>query len=302
VFREAHELGGVVGHAHGGTMGTEETSELDAVLGVTDFMEIANPFLTERDIWHELMNCGIDLPPAAGTDLPNFPNRNWWQPFLGEVRMYLRTGDDNNFGGWVKALRRREVFVSSGPVIDFRVNDLGPGGEVRLPKGGGDVGITAGLTFYRQLEDLQIIRNGQPVATTTQREKRDGIEYLRIHQRVRIDQSCWFAAYGTGEVTDLLKTPIAPELLKTKLGSVYSKMKDIRVFAHTAAVRVLVDNQPIRVAEDVLHLKKHLEEQREFYQTKAVLNSDQRKRFDSLYEHAIASLTAGDNAGLKAER
>jgi hypothetical protein len=278
VLQRARESGGIGGHAHGGTQGRSETLELDAVLGMTDFVEIANAFLTELDAWYRLMNCGFNLPPTAGTDLPYFPYRSWHQPLLGEPRMYLRTGTDRSFDAWKAALGRGEVFVTSGPIVQFTVNGVGPGGLVRLPEGGGEVEVIASLASPRPLKELRIIRNGQSVAVNVRQHRKDSIQYLQVRQRIRIDQSSWLAAYGIGETKALIQQKLNVEL---------------PAFAHTAAVRILVGDKPIRVAEDVLRLGEKLKKQRDFYRVNAVLaNESQRLHFTRLFDEAISKVEA----------
>jgi hypothetical protein len=197
----------------------------------------------------------------------------WWQPFLGEVRMYLRVGDDPSFKAWTKALERREVFVSSGPIVEFSVNGVGPGGVLRLKKDGGEVDIVASLSSPRPLEELEVIRNGQAVAVQTRSDTAGPIHILRIHQRMRIDQSSWLAAYGRGERNQLVQD------------------SELFTFAHTAAVRVLVGDHSIGIGQDLTRLRQDLEKQRDFYRTEAVLaNGTERERFTALFDRAISTV------------
>lgn len=144
VLRRGRQSGGVVGAAHGGSLGQSPTVIADALLGALDFMELGNPFLWQPEKnWYPLNNCGYILPPTAGSDLPNLPYRDWWQPFLGSIRTYVKTGAAKGFGAWNAALKRGDVFVSSGPVIRLSVNRAGPGGRIDLPSGGGEVEVHA---------------------------------------------------------------------------------------------------------------------------------------------------------------
>jgi hypothetical protein len=82
----------LVGPAHGGTLSRSPMAIADALLGRVDFWKIGNAHLWAIEDWYRLMNVGLILPPVAGTDLPDNPDRESWQPFLGSMRMYAKTG------------------------------------------------------------------------------------------------------------------------------------------------------------------------------------------------------------------
>jgi hypothetical protein len=62
--------------------------------------------------------------------------------------MYVRTGEQRGYPAWKRTVRRGEVFVTSGPLITFRVSGAGPGGRLDLP-GSGKVRIQADTSIER---------------------------------------------------------------------------------------------------------------------------------------------------------
>jgi hypothetical protein len=273
VLRRTHDLGGVGGPAHGGRNARSSTAILDAVLGGVDFVEIANTHLYEVDLWYKLMNGGYVLPPVAGTDLPNFAFRDWWQPLLGEVRTYVQVNGRIDFASWVQALQRGRVFVTSGPIIRFEVNGVGPGGTVELPAEGGDVEVFAVLESPRPLDALQIASLGQAIDAAVQRRVVDGIHRWEIKQRIKITQSAWLAARGTGVWKDELDRALGIRQ---------------REIAHTAAVQVLVGARPIRSQPDLKSIMEQLVQQQEYYRTTAQYErAEHRNRVLKLFEEAL---------------
>lgn len=238
VLLRTRELGGIGGPAHGATLARSTTGVLDAVLGAVEFFEIANTHLYALDAWYALMNCGIVLPPAAGTDLPNYPFRDTWQPFLGETRMYVKLGAQRDFEAWKQAVREGRVFITSGPMIELDVSrpDAKPqSGILRLPAPG-MVRIHATLSFPAPLESIEIFRNGEPLTLDIEKTVTEaGVHVWRIDQRLEITESCWIAARGAGPTKDAL-------LANTQITQ--------RAIAHTAAIQVLVGDQPIAVQAD----------------------------------------------------
>lgn len=276
VFRRTHKLGGIGGPAHGAALAKSSTALLDTVLGEVDFFEIANSHLYKTDVWYLLLNAGFIVPPVAGTDLPNFLFRDDWQPLFGEVRTYVNVGDGNGFDAWVEALKRGEVFVTSGPLLRFTVNGNPIGSQIQLPAGGGEVEISAELSSPRELKSLEVVRMGEPlVAQPTQTERR-GITTLTIRQKIAITESCWIAARGTGG---------PKQAIEQGLGIQQSEI------AHSGAIQILVGDQPIRSQSDVDRLRNRLVEQQEYYRSEArYQRAADRQTFMRLFEDAIGKL------------
>ncbi len=252
VLQRARDLGGMVGAAHGASLGGSPTGLADAVVGKLDFMELGNLFLWSPELWYRLMNCGFDLPPTAGSDLPNVPYRDGWQPFLGSIRTYVKVGDERGSAAWNRAVKRGETFVTSGPVIRLAVNGAGPGGTVTLPAGGGEVTIEATLSGPRELRSLELLRNGEVVETAGPGPKR-----LMLKTTLRVDESCWFAARGTGARIEAMRQD---------------------ALAHTAAVRVLVGGRRIWSEDEAEGLRQQLRDQREFYRNKGQYSTPARRQ------------------------
>lgn len=270
VLRETQRQGGMGGVAHGAKLGLHPTAIMDAVLGAVDFWEISNGFIYQTDLWYKLMNCGYFLPPAAGTDLPNDPERDPWQPFLGSVRTYVRTGDNNDFETWKTVMKRGEVFITGGPLIQMKVNSAGPGGTIHLPAGGGEVMVEAELTSPRQLQSLEIMFNGKEIRAEPLSAIKDRVHTLTIKEKVHVTKSGWFAAAGQGSRIEA---------------------QQIDALAHTGAIRVLVGNQPIKSSSDASALIEILEEQKHYYSTKGRFQQpEHRERMLNLYDQAIKEL------------
>jgi hypothetical protein len=272
IFLRTRQLGGMGGVAHSGG----HTTIVDTVLGALDFFEIANTHLYKTDLWYRLMNCGYVVPPAAGTDLPNFPYRDSWQPFLGEVRMYVKLGQNRDFESWKNALQRGEVFITSGPLLELTANGAGPGGTVRLPAEGGEVALQAELASPLELKSLEIIQNGTPLSLGSNTSKEGSVHHLSIQHALKVTHSCWLAARGVG---------LPKKALAQNLGI------EQDTIAHTAAIRVLVGEQSIHSATDAEFLIQELIEQQNFYRAQGKYeNSGQRQHVLSLFEQAIRRL------------
>lgn len=224
------------------------------------------------------MNCGFIVPPAAGTDLPNFSAREIWQPFLGGFRMYVQVGDDRQFADWASAVKAGKVFVSSGPIVQLAVEGVGPGGTVRLPAGGGEVLVEAELSAPDTLSSFEIIQNGKPVSVSMEKSTLEQLHSWKIRSRVRIDKSCWLAARGEGN---------------------YIPVYETNAVAHTAAIKVIVGDEPINSTRDAALLIDLIRARREYYLHEGRYKSeDDRHAAAALFDRAIEVLIPqlGDEA------
>lgn len=279
VLRKATAGGAIGGAAHGGTFGTASTVHLDAIMGASGFIELANTHLYELGPWYELLNCGVLLPPAAGTDLPNFPFRDAWQPLLGETRMYVRIpeGEDpDDFDAWKRALRAGRVFVTSGPVIRLTVNGAGLGDRVPLGPGGGELRIRARLSSPLPLDGFDIVLNGSVVPTRPAKERAGGLHHWSIDHTMPVTRSCWIAARGTGA-------------RKMQLWNATGINQ--RTAAHTAAIPVMVGKQPIRSKDSVKSVRQTLEERQRWYAEHGSFPGEAaRARMLGLFDEALERL------------
>lgn len=131
-----------------------------------------------QHIYYQLLNCGLRIPPSAGSASGVLPNP------VGYNRVYVHCGQEFTWEGWWENLRRGRVFVTNGPLLRPRVHGPGTGEEGALP--GHVFTATAGQTVELQIE-LKL-------------STRDPIDYLEIVRdgvvvhEVRLDQ--WAAAGG----------------------------------------------------------------------------------------------------------
>jgi len=281
VFLETRKMDGLGGIAHGGALGTQTTAALDVVLGAADFMEIANTHLYVPDLWHRLLNAGFFIPPLGGTDLPNYPARDPWQPFLGEMRTYAKVDGQHDFSSWKQAVKAGRVFVTSGPMASFKVNGKDIGDKIALPAGGGEVEIDAVLKSPIPLTEMEVLRNGLPLSCDIVKKNLGGVHHWRIRKKLSINESCWLALHGKGSPIKALDV----DRLKQQ------PWAETSVIAQTGATRVLVGDKPILSREDRDWLARHLQRQREFYETEArYWNERQREERLRHFDDAVRKL------------
>ena len=109
-------------------------------------------------IYHHLLNCGIRIPPAAGSG--HGANKN---P-VGTNRVYVHSEDAFSTESWLEGLCQGRVVVTNGPLLRTSVEGHPPGYQYELEPGEThDFQIGLGLAFYEQapVEYLEIVKNGR---------------------------------------------------------------------------------------------------------------------------------------------
>ena len=111
-------------------------------------------------IYHHLLNCGIRIPPAAGSGSGTNGNP------IGTNRVYAYCGEQCTTASWLAALKSGQVMVTNGPLLRVKVEGHPPGHVFKIAAGEKrDFQVTLAVTFYERapVEYLEFLKNGQVV-------------------------------------------------------------------------------------------------------------------------------------------
>jgi hypothetical protein len=183
LFGRGRSVGATVGYAHFAGSMPHSTVLLDLALGNIDFLEVFQFGALRTTEWYELLNAGLKATGVAGSDFPVPLNRAkvWprWIPLLGPERTLVKAKPgESAYEAWAEGVRRGNVVVTNGPLVEVRVD-----GEAR-----------AEAQFWRPLEKLEIVRNGEVVASANGDGK---VTKLEASARVEGNDSYWVAARAT---------------------------------------------------------------------------------------------------------
>jgi hypothetical protein len=111
-----------------------------------------------QDIYYHLLNCGLQIPPSAGSASGVLPNP------VGYNRVYVHCGSDLTYEKWFAGLRAGQVVVTNGPMMRPLVNGELPG-HVFTAAGGEKVELqaTLNLSLRDKVEYLELVKNGNVV-------------------------------------------------------------------------------------------------------------------------------------------
>jgi hypothetical protein len=147
-----------------------------------------------QDIYFKLLDCGLRIPPSAGSGSGDAPNP------VGYNRMYVHVEGPLDYEKWWQGLRAGRVTVTNGPLLLPRVQGQLPGYVFQAAEGEtAEFEIALTLSTREPISYLEIVKNGQ-VEHTIRLE-----EYKKAGKlpKVRFDRSGWFLVRA---VTDLPKT------------------------------------------------------------------------------------------------
>ena len=208
---------------------TPLTSELpvDAALGRVDYLELVgfhDPLATAR-VWYRLLKCGFRIAAGAGTDAM----ANFAQPRgpVGLSRVYVRA-PRLELRTWLAALRAGRSFATNGPLLDFSLGGKRIGDTLDLPNGRHEIGFRARLRSIVPIDRLEIVSNGDVVATLPVEGDRTRAD---VTGRLPMERSGWYTlrAWNQGA-----RWPI----------------RDAYAFATTSPIYTIVGSRPIESATD----------------------------------------------------
>jgi hypothetical protein len=123
-----------------------DTSRLPAPLGNG---------LWSQEIYYRLLNCGLRIPPSAGSASGVLPNP------VGYNRVYVYLGQELEYGKWWEGLRAGRSFVTNGPLLRCEVEGKLPGHVFTSPPGIAlDLEVKVKLTSRDPVRALEIVKNG----------------------------------------------------------------------------------------------------------------------------------------------
>ncbi len=138
--------------------------------------------LWTQEIYYQLLESGLRLPPTAGSASGVLHNP------VGYNRAYVFLPGEFSWTAWWNALRAGRVMVTNGPLLRVKVTDQRPGQVFSAEQGPLELPIEIQLATRDPLRYLEVVQNGQ-VVETIPLQQGQGIQAMPV---VRFDASGWF--------------------------------------------------------------------------------------------------------------
>ena len=153
--------------------------------------------LWTQEIYYHLLECGVRLPPSAGSASGVLPNP------VGYNRAYVQLEGPLTWEKWWDGLRAGRVFVTNGPLLRVRANGEWPGHIFKIAEGEPlHVKLAAVLDGRDPMSQVEIIKNGHV-------ERRVPVSELRRSDgslgEITFDQSGWFLVRVIADVPETFR-------------------------------------------------------------------------------------------------
>jgi hypothetical protein len=165
-----------------------------------DFLELLQ-FCVEGgplhlDHYYHFLDLGYKLTATAGSDFPWCGKSSGWSAQIGNARFYTFVGDTFTFDTWKKNFKAGHTFVSSGPMLDLKVNDKIPGDNLDVDQGS-VIRIQAeafGQPEMVPLKSLEIVAHGKVIGKSLYRESGQSSGRIEIEMELPVNKGQWIAA------------------------------------------------------------------------------------------------------------
>ena len=170
------------------------------------------------DAYYKLLNCGIKIGLAAGTDYPC----NDYEP-LGKLLTYVKVKGELSYEKWIQGIKKGNTVVARNghnEFLNLTVNGrYGPGDEIKFLNPD-SVSIEVKWTVSKETKGkIELVENGQVIVVQGGSAKPG--EPLVLKTTEPVSKSSWFCA---------------------------RRMNGAEHESHTGALYVIVKNKPIRAS------------------------------------------------------
>jgi len=138
-----------------------------------------------QQIYYHALNCGLRLPPSAGSASGVLPNP------VGYNRVYVHVDGDLTYAKWWAGLKAGRCFVTNGPLLLATANGKLPGHVFEADEGKAvEINLDLSLSALDRVPAIEVIRDGAVVQTV----KVDDGNAAHPTVRLKFVRSGWFLA------------------------------------------------------------------------------------------------------------
>jgi hypothetical protein len=198
----------------GGGIGYFDRGKLDVVTGsaerdgfgwgfdtieVFNGFELNQPELVDANLtdWFALLDLGRIYTAVGNSDSHSLI----WQ-WTGYPRTYVRAADGYTGATVADALRAGRAFVTTGPLIDLRVEGVGPGERASAKQGRAYLEVSVRAAPWIDVRSVEIRVDGEARVSFETPPDRRGVERIAVSHELVLERDAWVIAIARG-ATDL---------------------------------------------------------------------------------------------------
>jgi hypothetical protein len=149
-----------------------------------------------QEIYYHMLNCGLRLPPSAGSASGVLPNP------VGYNRVYVHLEEPFTKEAWFRGLSRGRCFVTNGPLLLVTADRQRPGATIMLRPGESrSLNLEVELTSQDPISQLELIQNGKVAHT-----RKCSNELKQKHTfELSVDGPGWFLVRAIADVENTFR-------------------------------------------------------------------------------------------------
>jgi hypothetical protein len=229
----AHEQDALVGYVHPfeqseifPDQATTLTNALpiDAALGKVDYYELIGfaEHKASEAVWYKLLNCGIRLAAAGGTDaMMNYASL---RGPIGLNRVYVKGEGELDNKLFQTNLKSGKSFVTNGPIIGFSIGQASPGDSIAINTKGQKLSYSGFLRSAIPVQFIEVVWNGEVMASHSLKVP---VTSLDIKGSVNVKGPGWL-------------------LLRAWSSNAHPDLLDMYAYASTSPIYITVPGQKLR--------------------------------------------------------
>lgn len=110
-----------------------------------------------QDIYYHILNCGLRIPPSAGSASGVLPNP------VGYNRVYVHTGQALKWTDWWNGLKAGRSFVTNGPILLATADGELPGHAFEIDAETRAIRISAKVVSNDPFSSIEVVNNGEVI-------------------------------------------------------------------------------------------------------------------------------------------
>jgi hypothetical protein len=208
---EAHRQGAFVGYVHpyeipeifpDQAATISHTDPVDAALGRVDYYELlgfSDPHATAV-VWYHMLNTGIRLGIAGGTDaMANYASL---RGPVGLNRVFVPGPATMSSEEFLNGIKKGRGFATNGPIIGFTIGDSKPGDSLGLGSKKKTIPYKGWLRSNVPIEKIEVVYNGDVVASHGGTQP---VTQLDVSGNLALRENGWvlFRVYNAGAHPDV---------------------------------------------------------------------------------------------------
>ncbi len=216
---EPDSIGIAHNHMHrGGVLGNEAWGR------ARDLQQYPGPHgngLWTQQIYYHILNCGIRIPPSAGSASGVLPNP------VGYNRVYVHLSEmPLTCQSWFSALKEGRCFVTNGPLVRVKSNGQLPGAGIPFEIGK-EVALEVELDSNDPVSQIEVIHNGNVIKRVPCSQE----PHQTIRTTVMLPEPGWFLVRAVADVDHTFRfASTAPWYVPRPDGSPWVSRKSAQFF------------------------------------------------------------------------